>query len=347
MNLEEIFQSATKAVHLAHESYHKILKENSGIDVRLTWLTKEEFSAFASKRNGDGNFEISISEGVISFLFSAAEASFKSPNNKLVENAIQDIDGLSDMKSLPIEDEDYYIERFVKITILWIYFHELAHIAQDHNKIGSEIGCAVTGWDIPLEQVFVSSDGEDDSADGSLRHIFELSADSEATTHVIYFLSTTNMTKTVLKSDIWFLILGVTRLFASFYRGEFGKRKRVASGTHPSADLRLRLIIMKTMIICNDLQVTDQLVPWAQDRKSVFNVVKPAFISATADLLYLYNTLDENEFLQLVFSFDNGLDTYANTIFSRYTEIHPILIKSYKGLSTEGILKIGTAYMLG
>ena len=347
INLKEVYLAATESLELAHTSYRKAIKLKSGIDIRLTWINTDDFKAYASKNAGGKSFEISISNGIIEFLFSTAQICFSSPTNKIVEETMQLDAKFTDMKSLPAHDKDVYIERFVKITLMWIYFHELAHIIQDHNEIGNSVGCSLTGWDLSIEKVSISSEGAADSTDAAVRHIFEFSADSEATVQVIEFLTQTNDKHLVFKTDIWFLVLGVTSLFAFFYKGELNTTRRIVSGTHPDANLRLRLIVVSIILYCGDLQKKYARVPWVENKKSVFNIVKPAFILAVMPVALQYENFDEQVFLRSVFAFDNGVDKYVNIICEQFKIIRPIIIENYKGWSTAGVLNIRNPGILG
>ncbi|MBS1035929.1 hypothetical protein [Gluconobacter cerinus] len=338
MDLTKIEASAADQLLRINKLYSDKLKNISGIEIRVNWGFESSFQATASENLRIGGFDVTISDGVFGKLNEMAVSCFEASCCQEIRTQFSLLPEYQELKQFPlIDDREVFIERFYKITLLWIYFHELSHVLQDHKQISIELGIIDEGWTKSIKPDVLTPHNTPHSPEGALRHIFEFSADSEACVHTLNSLCITNTAKQLLIPDVWFLAVGATSLFYKFYKDSFVTASRSASGTHPDSNLRLRLIVNQIDRMCELMHQNSSTAPWYKSREQTLRIIKSGMFRALMPVVSDEQNFDVAAYMDSIFE-PSSCEDYGNYIFESFTKIKPKLLNNYKGIGTEGIL---------
>ncbi|KAA0982683.1 hypothetical protein FQ192_31285 [Pseudomonas sp. ANT_J12] len=190
----------------------------------------------------------------------------------------------ADFMSLPLLPDEFTKENCIKnmflASLTWIYFHELAHLNQEHGVVRAD-GDAMLGMSY-ADELEIDIPEKIQGREALLYHTTELAADAEATTRCIsellrHFADPKRVNKTHAESDLiaasYLLLCGLSCVFYRFNGGVFKVAEDYPSGTHPNSIFRLELIIPR---IYETLELLCKGLGYKATRKELLKFTKQA-----------------------------------------------------------------------
>ena len=347
------------------EKFSKVAYKNTPYSLTLTVIPSYIMKANAST-SGENNQEhnISISYGFfiemrkdIALFFDMCERSFLHESYEPIFKLIDYGQGIknilpNDLSFTCLADEKglntrkLYIEGRVNISRFvysWLFLHEQAHLFQFHGEVFKEVSDNKnTEYNITWHDSENTKESILTENDSIIKHIFELSADWEAT-----YLMIINIVgdKSILKlSSLWLFISGLTILFNKFYLTKNICEDHEFKGTHPSPSVRIKYIFEN---IENILSEKGMITYFEEGKRfeDYQKIMRHAFDTANIFFWQIHIEGDKlpefmNKFLENDFQTNEKIIHYSNIINNTWKEIKPVVLKKYMGLNPLCILPI-------
>ncbi|MEO8488993.1 hypothetical protein [Pseudomonas sp.] len=232
---------------------------------------------------------------------------------------------------LPVEfSRESCIKNIFLASLTWIYFHELAHLNQEHGVVRAD--------GTHLDEPSYADEREDKKKDLTLReallwHTTELAADAEGTVRCIselhrHFAQGKGGDKFQAEPDLiaasYLLICGLSCVLYRFNGGTLKPAYDYPRGTHPNAIFRLEQIIKK---ICQALVFIGETHQYEISNREILKLTKQA-ADLGAYFTYFYLSDRSSDLSELVV---RGLyerpeyKRYMQKIISTWDEIAPAL----------------------
>lgn len=338
---------ATLLLESLVERVNKDFYHGKGGNLTIGWIPTEAFKAeVTSTADIPFHHKISFSYGVAIQLYQDAlllatfsVREFSKEKYKPIFSTLDNDRYGTGVLPRGLSEKSFKLEMF-KLSISWIFFHELSHAFQDHGKIRSSISSnEVHGNSLMIEEVIPQED--DQKITGKLAWIFhatELAADYEGinmTLQVILFEK-----KTMTPSSLWLLFCGISCIFHRFYGESRTNQLEEAIGTHPDPATRLTLLAQGTLAMLSH-EAYEKYLPWVTSESDLADTMQVAIITAS-----MYWSIRNNagnkfpEILSKVSENQSDIKKYMSVISPIWAEIRPEIMKTYFGAGEGAVMKL-------
>jgi hypothetical protein len=340
----EVARVITEAAKKTHSTRHyKKLSNGLGI----SWTMTEDFRAGAYIAS-NGDHEIRLSYGSAIEIYRDAFVLPHVCQRTLTNSAFDPIFNLlcygnerQDVLPVGLNPANAKIV-IIQLMTTWLYLHEQAHLLQRHGDIAMAQGAA---------DLLSHDGGLDDSKDSvqtlrgpeaALRHAFELAADYEAITSLMFAES-----KDMDDSKLWCLTAGLMCMFHRFYRTSAAAVDREPQGTHPHPGLRMRVVMnrIEQMFAIPEFAAGAQ---WQGGAERARAVMDHAIYAADAYWHLRYLGLDaRSPFLDLVVSTIKVPESYQHSIYNAWSAVQVEIIDGHLGFGDAVVLFLRSAASVG
>ncbi|NVN44990.1 hypothetical protein HW537_13945 [Asaia siamensis] len=331
MELSKLVDNVTAAVRDMHnKTVEKFLDKT--FEIKLCWVNEERFAASASKSKNGEVYTINISLFIIERLANYA-ADFNtirlSKDFKEKLSNINDID--KDLFSVEMAPS-FFNERMIKTLVMWVYYHELAHIVQSHIMFSDYIGMSIVN-----DELFLLEEYQEKNLDPAVSHLLEYSADSEAIFNITRLLISSNKVFVLYKHEFWAFCVGLYYVLSGFYDESQGAGHREVRGSHPDPAMRMRMMMYSFDRTANVLFHYPLNSDWLGRTGAGRNVMLDAV--RVANLCVEYPGVGiKKEFYDNIARDDIVCDEYSSLLFKKWQDIGQKIIKKYFGNTIDGIL---------
>ncbi|MCG4258861.1 hypothetical protein [Acetobacter senegalensis] len=338
----EIIDSSHESINIVKKMFSDGIYEKESKIIKMLWSTKEGFSASASiKKSTKEIHEISFSYDAASIIYKESSCLPFICKNKISIEGQNEIfkDILHKREECPalppILDDEEIIDRIFRSTLAWIYLHEQAHLFQCHGEVENKLINKNSKYSIIEErELFL-----DQRFNSIHRHLFELSADYEATQYILPLLVGADKGE-LRRGTLWCLVFGLSCLFHRFYRygGQVVEFK--SEGTHPTPALRMFFVLQSLAEILKVEQYR-KYIPWMQNPQNFSDLIAHATTTASMFRKVCYqNSFEEFPFLENSSNIDSVPDEYLDNLTKSWNIIRPQIESKYFGKSRSCILPL-------
>lgn len=305
----------------------------------FSWMREERFRAFCSIIPSDPQrHEIGITYYAVCEIYREAlrfpvdcERLLSGPKyNEVWENFPF---GDPRRPMLPRQGNNQIIsERMAKSVLTWVYLHEQCHLFQCHGEISRRVAPSGSAGGLLVEDVCDLQPSSGSTEQATLSHLFELSADHEATRYTIGLLAAAEGGQ-LPKVTLWCFISGLTCLFNRFfgYRTE-RETPPYPCGTHPEPSYRMSILLRGMTTLLNDPEFR-KFAPWADNPDEFQSLAKHAIIVATLFCRLSYSSRDaEQSFLAGLGAERKMPETYTHAMIEMWCRVRPMIEEQYFGL---------------
>lgn len=315
-------------------------------ELLLNWVGDNRFQAEASYRDDKGTQHcISICDGVSKLLYMDSILIPKLCKQHLSEDVYAELFKLCDYGDGPrqvvpkdINESDFKFGFFTN-AMMWVYLHEQAHLFQRHSEVfANSMGKSIADQKWSWQEAWNNS-ADDPASDktAELKHLFELSADHEATNLLIQNILVRDQSR-LRQSSLWLLGLALTCIFKRFYGTSRPPQTPNAQGSHPSAAIRMRFTVMQ---LISQLTHPDMktLVPWA-DEDQIFNILMHAFNVGNIYMEISHGNAAFPEFMARLRDDSDECRTYVSKLAALWREVRPEVVNRHFGFGPGSILPL-------
>lgn len=310
----------------------------------VTWVSENRFQAEASYRDAAGTQHcISIWDGLSKLLYMD---SFLIPvfcERHLTEDRYAELFELSDYGDGPRQVMPKDLSKtdcklgFFTNAMMWVYLHEQAHLFQRHSEVfANGMGTSISDQKWTWQEAWNSSADEPASGKAAeLKHVFELSADHEATNLLIQYLLLHDKGR-LRQSSLWLLGLALTCIFKRFYGLHRPPQMPNAQGSHPSAAIRMRFTVMQLISQLTHPDVKKS-VPWAEEDQ-IFDILMHAFNVGNIYMEISHGNAEFPEFMARFGNDSEGSRMYVSNLAVLWGNVRPEVAKRHFGFGPGSIL---------
>lgn len=306
-------------------------------ELEVQWIPQNKFQAEASYRDEAGTqHRISICDGVSKLLYMDAFLLPELCERHLAEAQYEELFALCDYgngrrRIIPegMTKNDFKIGVFTH-GITWVYLHEQAHLFQRHSEVfARRTGKALAEQRWTWQEAWKSSErGSDDREETALKHLFELSADHEATSLVMQGLLYQDM-GSLRRSSLWLFGLALTCIFKRFYGQQRAAQTARAQGSHPSAAVRMRFAV-EQLIADLTHPLVKQYVPWGS-ASEIHLVLMHAFNVGNIYMELAHGNAEFPEFMSRFSDQSEESKAYLANLAILWNGVHPELVQHHFG----------------
>lgn len=304
--------------------------------IEFHWAATNSFRASASTREKDVH-QISLSYGVATSLYKDATlVPLLAQKNLLIDPQLRAklllySSGITRIEESLFNEKNFELVKslFFSTSLLWIYFHEQAHLFQNHGEIYLEETSGFHGvydWVEVSETVQTSLTGRD----AWIRHCLELSADHEAIHSVLLYEIERKGRISAL--SVWIILFSVNCLFFRFHENNPKTPMKEASGSHPAPYIRMYLASICVLNFLDRVEVFKHIA-WESSREDLRHILDHAITSAQAYAQLTSNSTDKN-LIQKGHGNYKSIEKYIYEMAKTWSRLSPKVRDNYFGFST-------------
>lgn len=254
MQDQEIYELAQDVLNSIVADLSGGIYKKLGGTLTLSWGTTPKVSAYAKSQytpNSPPKHHVCVSYELVRTFYRDAELFHNFASTTLLESNVQVLyQGFDPKPELPkhLKKEEIIHNMFIG-ALTWVFFHELAHLSQEHGHIRNIFG--------NIQKTTIIEDCESvgcqilDPRTASISHTTEFAADIEAThwctmelaRHFLPLEQVVNSEcKKEFSSNLYLLVCGISCAFYRFYGLSAINPEAIPMSSHPTPVRRLELI---------------------------------------------------------------------------------------------------------
>lgn len=335
-DIPEIIDNAVNEVDGIHKKLEILYKERTRNNLLVKWNSESKFRAYATSNLRTYEHTIHLTYDVPIEIYNEAKDLVDYSNlllsSELFQNNIKEGDFFTSnyrkIGTLPKDiDLDKAVDDIFKYSLWWLFFHESAHLLQNHGAIRSRLLGEIEEYDFSIDETeTVKIDSEKDAL---IYHILEISADNEATLFSINNILLENNKFT--ENDLWFLSVGITCLFYKFSTNINNNISEV--GSHPDPSIRITFVLNNIIKILTH-ESARNFIEFSIDKKKIEDIISHACNTVLLYWQLRHNKTDDFPIIfQKITEEGKISSTYMEKLMRVWLEIKPSIEKEYIGIN--------------
>ncbi|MGG1947001.1 hypothetical protein AB1286_19655 [Trinickia sp. NRRL B-1857] len=302
-----------------------------GKTMSFSWADKPYFRAYAHRETPE-HHHVVISYGFAIELYRDAFVLSKFAHLHFCEPKYEGIFGKSSADRegvLPPGVNEHQCKMLMfETTLEWVFFHELAHLAQGHLEIREQR--APTGHTDMVEEMLADGSEPLQGVAALISHVTEIAADVEGfTTYIQYrYLATSGK---IPYAVVYMMVCGLTCLFNRFFGPSGDDFDPVPRGSHPNPALRWELLLPTIYGYFLDDRVKGRIPAWEYSREEL--IVQLTEASMLANMYWHIRYLEERgglpNFMRAASMDSPAVRSYLREVVATLDEITPDIERRY------------------
>ncbi|MEM5435958.1 hypothetical protein [Paraburkholderia diazotrophica] len=328
---EYVVQIADRVIGRVVDFINQTMYKEIGKTMSFSWADRPYFRAYAHCETPERHHVV-ISYGLAIELYRDAFVLSKLAHVHFCEPKYAGIFGKlsADREGVlpPGANEHQCKMLMFETTLEWVFFHELAHLAQGHLEIREQR--APTGSVGRVEEMLADGSEPLQGVAALISHVTEIAADVEGfTTYIQYrYLATRGK---IPYAVVYMMVCGLTCLFNRFFGQSGDHFDPVPRGSHPNPAARWELLFQTIYGYFLDARVRGRIPDWEYSQEELIAQLTEA--STLANMYWRIRYLEERgdlpSFMRVAKVDSPEVRSYLREIVATLDEVTPDIKRLY------------------